>query len=184
MTNSAYKYIAIMASVSLSIYILLRQPRKGKRKESSSGIVSLIGNTPLIRINSLSEATGCEILAKVEFINVGGSPKDRVALGMVMDAEADKLITPNTGCTLFEGTVGSTGISLATIAKAKGYNCHIVMPDDVASEKYELLIKLGATVERVRPCSIVDSRHFVNIARRRAEEMNILAEKDPACGRG
>ena len=138
----------------------------------SCGVPGLIGNTPLVRIDSLSNATGCEILAKAEFLNVGGSPKDRVALEMIRQAEVDGLLIPHVGCTIFEGTVGSTGISLATIARAKGYKCHIVMPDDIAIEKSELLIQLGATVEKVRQCSIVDKNHFVNIARFRATEMN------------
>lgn len=152
--------------------------------EIKDGIGDLIGNTPIIRIKSLSNETGCDILAKVEFMNIGGSPKDRVALKIVEDAEKELLITPHSGCTLFEGTVGSTGISLATIAKSKGYNCHIVMPDDVAIEKYELLIKLGATVERVRPCSIVDPNHFVNIAKTRAHQMNLEADKNNSNARG
>jgi cysteine synthase A len=154
------------------------------RPQVKKSVTELIGNTPMIRISSLSEATGCEILAKVEFLNVGGSTKDRVALAIIEDAEKRGLISPNTGCTIFEGTVGSTGISLATIARAKGYKCHIVMPDDVAVEKSEILLKLGATVERVKPVSIVDSNHFVNLARKRAEDMNRLADESDSCERG
>ena len=93
-----------------------------------NGIEGLIGNTKIFRIKSLSDTTGCDILAKAEFLNVGGSTKDRVALSVLNEAEEKGLITPNTGCTIFEGTVGSTGISLAVIARAKGYKCHIVMP--------------------------------------------------------
>ncbi|KAJ3309717.1 Cysteine synthase 2 [Boothiomyces sp. JEL0838] len=157
---------ATIAGLALSIYYLTR------RKDVPKGIEQLIGNTPLIKINSLSRATGCTILAKAEFMNVGGSSKDRVALAVIEDAERKGLIKPNTGSTIFEGTVGSTGISLAIISRAKGYKCHIVMPDDVAQEKSNLLLMLGATVEKVKPCSIVDPNHFVNLARKRAEEMN------------
>ncbi|KAI9895081.1 MAG: hypothetical protein M1814_000306 [Vezdaea aestivalis] len=153
-----------------------------------NGIEGTIGHTPLIKIKSLSEATGCEILAKAEFLNgAGGSPKDRVALAIInsvrygtstlsvlypsllVQAEVAGLITPNSGDTIYEGTVGSTGISLATICRARGYHAHICMPDDQAHEKSSLLLKLGATVERVRPASIVDKDHFVNRAKQLAQ---------------
>ncbi|KAI8820117.1 tryptophan synthase beta subunit-like PLP-dependent enzyme [Fimicolochytrium jonesii] len=148
------------------------------------GVASLIGNTPLFRIQSLSDATGCEIMAKAEFLNVGGSTKDRVALSIITEAEKRGLIVPHRGDTIFEGTVGSTGISLAVIAKAKGYNCHIVMPDDIAKEKYELLEKLGAVVEKVRQVPIVHKDHFVNVAKRRAAEMNARADEMDTQRRG
>lgn len=123
------------------------------------GVEGMIGNTPLIRIKSLSDMTGCDVLAKAEFLNPGGSPKDRVALQIIQDAEERGELVPNTGSWIFEGTVGSTGISLATLACAKGYRCCIVVPDDVAEEKATLLRRLGAVVECVRPRSIVDPRH-------------------------
>ncbi|CEI87282.1 hypothetical protein G6F70_002862 [Rhizopus microsporus] len=134
------------------------------------GVDGLIGNTPLMKIRSLSEATGCTILGKAEFLNPGGSSKDRVALNMIKIAEEQNILVPHTGSTIFEGTVGSTGISIAMIARAKGYRAWIVMPDDQAKEKYQLLEKLGATVEKVRPASIIDKRQFVNLARDRALE--------------
>ncbi|KAI9806649.1 MAG: hypothetical protein M1825_006106 [Sarcosagium campestre] len=135
------------------------------------GIESCIGNTPLFKIKSLSEATGCEILAKAEFLNgAGGSPKDRVALNMIHTAEENGLLTPNAGDVIYEGSVGSTGISLATLCRAKGYLAHICMPNDQATEKSDLLQKLGAEVERVRPASIVDQDQFVNRARALATE--------------
>jgi cysteine synthase len=115
---------------------------------------------------------------KAEFLNPAGSPKDRVALQserrlssrkandlilspltVLEDAEEEGLLHPHTGSCIFEGTVGSTGISLATLARAKGYKCHIIIPDDVASEKVELLRKLGANVESVRPRGIADPKH-------------------------
>ncbi|KAF9651448.1 PALP-domain-containing protein [Thelephora ganbajun] len=126
------------------------------------GVTGLIGNTPLIRIASLSNALGVNILGKAEFLNPGGSVKDRVALRIVEDAEQQGLIHPHTRSRIFEGTVGSTGISIATIAKARS----IIMPDDIALEKVNALRCLGATVERVRPVSIVDTKH--NIARQHA----------------
>ncbi|TFK54550.1 PALP-domain-containing protein [Heliocybe sulcata] len=132
------------------------------------GVVGLIGNTPLVRIPSLSNALGVEVLGKAEFLNPGGSVKDRVALRMIQDAEQAGYLHPYTGSRIFEGTVGSTGISIATIAKAKGYSATIIMPDDVAREKVQALKCLGAEVEQVRPASIVDKKQYVNLARQRA----------------
>lgn len=141
------------------------------------GIESCIGNTPLFKIKSLSEATGCDIYAKAEFLNgAGGSPKDRVALNMIRMAEEQGLLTPGQGDTIYEGTVGSTGISLATLARAKGYKAHICMPNDQAEEKSDLLHHLGATVERVSPAPITSVDHFVNLARRRAKEQSASLE--------
>ncbi|WWD16644.1 hypothetical protein CI109_101074 [Kwoniella shandongensis] len=144
------------------------RPIELRSDEIVPGVIGLIGNTPLIRINSLSDALGVEILGKAEYLNPGGSVKDRVALQIIEDAEAQGLLHPNTGSVLFEGTVGSTGISLATVGRAKGYECCIIMPDDVAIEKVQVLEKLGAKVERVRPASIVDEKQ--NLARKRALE--------------
>lgn len=94
--------------------------------EIREGVQGTIGNTPLIKIKSLSDATGCEILAKAEFLNgAGNSPKDRVALGIIDMAEEEGLLTPNTGDVIYEGTVGSTGISLAAICRARGYKAHM-----------------------------------------------------------
>ena len=156
--------------------------------ESSSGTIvqgieGCIGNTPLIKIKSLSEATGCTILAKAEFLNGAGmSPKDRVALNMIETAEEQGLLVPGRGDTIYEGTVGSTGISLATLARAKGYNAHICMPNDQSTEKSDLLHHLGATVERVPPAPIVSPDHFVNLARRRAAEHTASAETGASRG--
>ena len=146
------------------------------------GIESLIGNTPLFVVKSLSAATGCTILAKAEFINgAGGSPKDRVALSIIQTAEEEGLLTPYSGDTIYEGTVGSTGISLATLCRARGYLAHICMPSDQSTEKSDLLLKLGAIVERVKPAPIVDQNHFVNRARQLAEDHTANPEKK---GRG
>ncbi|KAJ3824122.1 tryptophan synthase beta subunit-like PLP-dependent enzyme [Lentinula raphanica] len=162
------------------------RPIELRSDEILKGVTGLIGNTPLIRINSLSDALGVEILGKAEFLNPGGSVKDRVALRMIDDAEMAGLLHPHTGSRIFEGTVGSTGISIATIARARGYDTSmhcsnfilltinqlvdqaIIMPDDVAEEKVKALHALGADVERVRPASIVDKKQYVNVARQRA----------------
>ncbi|PLB34394.1 putative cysteine synthase [Aspergillus candidus] len=130
------------------------------------GVEGCIGNTPLFRIKSLSDVTGCEILGKAEFLNgAGQSSKDRVALSMIEIAEELGILTPHSGDTIYEGTSGSTGISLATLARAKGYLAHICMPSDQAIEKSDLLLKLGAIVDRVPPAPIVEKDNFVNRAR-------------------
>ncbi|ORY40491.1 tryptophan synthase beta subunit-like PLP-dependent enzyme, partial [Rhizoclosmatium globosum] len=108
----------------------------------------------------------------MELLSPGGSSKDRLARAVISDAESKGLIAPHQDHVIVEGTVGSTGISLATICNAKGYKCLIIMPDDQAKEKYDLLIQLGAGIEKVRPCSIADANHFVRIAERRAAEIN------------
>uniref|UniRef100_A0A5B7C4Y6 cysteine synthase n=1 Tax=Davidia involucrata TaxID=16924 RepID=A0A5B7C4Y6_DAVIN len=144
------------------------------RKKPRNGLIDAIGNTPLIRINSLSEATGCEILGKAEFLNPGGSVKDRVAVKIIEEAlESGELAR---GGVVTEGSAGSTAISLATVAPAYGCICHVVIPDDAAIEKSQILEALGASVERVRPVSITHRDHYVNIARRRALEANVASE--------
>ncbi|ODH52089.1 hypothetical protein GX48_01642 [Paracoccidioides brasiliensis] len=144
------------------------------------GIEGCIGNTPLFRIKSLSDATGCEILAKAEFLNgAGSSPKDRVALNIIKTAEEEGLLHPYSGDAIYEGTVGSTGISLATLARARGYLAHICMPSDQATEKSNLLLKLGAVVDRVPPAPIVEKGHFVNRARALAKSHSPSPESSP-----
>ncbi|KAI2709271.1 hypothetical protein CBS147332_6330 [Penicillium roqueforti] len=147
----------------------LTSPKNGTRAGPPSiveGIEGCIGNTPLFRIKSLSDETGCEILGKAEFLNgAGQSSKDRVALSMIEIAEEQGLLTPHSGDTIYEGTSGSTGISLATLARAKGYLAHICLPSDQAIEKSDLLLKLGAIVDRVPPAPIVEKDNFVNRAR-------------------
>ncbi|KAF9462450.1 PALP-domain-containing protein [Collybia nuda] len=180
-----------LTSTSFTLYIQSRRRRQRRfaakfeqrpielrSDEIVSGVTGLIGNTPLVRINSLSDALGVEILGKAEFLNPGGSVKDRVALRMIDDAERLGLLRPYTGSRIFEGTVGSTGISIATIARARGYDCTIIMPDDVAEEKVKALKALGADVERVRPASIVDKKQYVNLARQRAAKFGRLDSTD------
>ncbi|SCU86136.1 LAMI_0D00584g1_1 [Lachancea mirantina] len=136
-----------------------------------NGIDGLIGNTPMMRIKSLSEATGCEIYAKMELCNPAGSAKDRVAYGIVRAAEKIGLLRPGHPDVVFEGTSGSTGISIATICNALGYRAHISLPDDTSAEKIALLESLGAEVNKVRPAGIVDPDQYVNAARRACEKL-------------
>ncbi|KAK6785670.1 hypothetical protein RDI58_019125 [Solanum bulbocastanum] len=169
--------VATLLSVGIVSYFLCKttqhkSPRKKKLQRRRTGLVAAIGNTPLIRINSLSDATGCEILGKAEFLNPGGSVKDRVAVKIIEEALESGALAE--GGVVTEGSAGSTAISLATVAPAYGCRCHVVIPDDAALEKAQILEALGATVERVRPVSITHRDHFVNIARRRALEASEL----------
>ncbi len=134
------------------------------------GFVDTIGNTPLIRLNSVSEATGCEILGKAEFLNPGGSVKDRAALYIIEDAEKKGLLKP--GGTVVEGTAGNTGIGLAHICNAKGYRCLIVIPETQSQEKIDLLRTLGAEVRTVPAVPYRDPNNYVKLSGRLAEELD------------
>ncbi len=134
-----------------------------------TGFVSqTIGQTPLIKIKSLSEYTGCEIFGKAEFLNPGGSVKDRAALGIIEAAERDGRLKP--GYTIVEGTAGNTGIGIATIAAQKGYSCLIVMPNNQSQEKYDMLTALGVELITVAPCPFANENHFYHTAQRLASE--------------
>jgi cysteine synthase len=133
----------------------------------TSGFPGSVGNTPLIRIPSLSEATGCHILGKAEFMNPGGSIKDRAAKQIVEEAEASGQL--KAGGTIVEGTAGNTGIGLALMANAKGYRCSIVMPNNQSSEKIDYLRALGAEVELVPPAPFKEPTNYYHIARVKAE---------------
>jgi cysteine synthase len=130
--------------------------------------LSLIGNTPLVRLAGPSNDTGCEILAKCEYANPGASVKDRAALFIVEDAEERGQIKP--GGTIVEGTAGNTGIGLALVANAKGYKTIIVMPDSQSKEKMDTLRALGAELVLVPPAPFANPGHFVHTSRRIAEE--------------
>jgi len=133
------------------------------------GFANSVGNTPLIEIESLSAATGCTILGKAEFLNPGGSVKDRAALFMVLEAEKAGLL--NAGGTIVEGTAGNTGIGLSLVANARGYRSVIVMPSNQSQEKIDLLRTLGAEVELATPAPFTSSDNYYHVARRRAEEI-------------
>lgn len=130
--------------------------------------LALIGNTPLVRLDGPSEATGCEILGKCEFTNPGASVKDRAALYIVEDAEASGTLKP--GGTIVEGTAGNTGIGLALVANAKGYKTIIVMPETQSREKMDTLRALGAELVLVPAAPFSNPGHFVHTSRRIAEE--------------
>ncbi|KAJ3245829.1 hypothetical protein HDU78_008561 [Chytriomyces hyalinus] len=170
--------LASVAGVGVWMQLRSRGTSRGQRQATQLKSIADAAETPLVVIPSLSRITGCTIVGKMEMLSVGGSSKDRLARAVIEQAERDHLITPHQGHIIVEGTVGSTGISLATIANAKGYKALIIMPDDQAQEKYELLTQLGATIEKVRPVSIADPNHFVRVAERRAKEINKSGERN------
>src|ERR1700690_2457654 len=135
----------------------------------SDGFTDAIGNTPLIRLRRLSEETGCEILGKAEFMNPGGSVKDRAAKWIVLDAERRGSLKP--GGTVVEGTAGNTGIGLAHVGKAGGYKCVIVMPDNQAAEKYQIIEILGAELRKVPAVPYSSPNQYQKVAGRLAQEL-------------
>ncbi len=134
-----------------------------------SGFIDTVGNTPLIRLANLSAETGCEILGKAEFLNPGGSVKDRAALWMIRAAERDGSLKP--GGTVVEGTAGNTGIGIAHICNARGYSCVIYMPDNQSQEKVDLLRTLGAQVRLVKAVPYKDDMNYQKQAGRFAAEL-------------
>jgi cysteine synthase A len=140
------------------------------RMELRRDFAATVGNTPLIRLRSASALTGCEILGKAEFLNPGGSIKDRTALGLLDDAERRGLIRP--GGTIVEGTAGNTGIGLALLGASRGYATVIVMPETQSREKIDALRVTGAQVRLVPAAAYKDPKHYVHVARALAEELN------------
>src|ERR1700747_3242595 len=132
------------------------------------GFAGTVGNTPLIRLESASRETGCEILGKAEFLNPGGSVKDRAALWIIRDAERRGTLKP--GGTVVEGTAGNTGIGLAHICNARGYRCLIVIPETQSQEKMDLLRALGAEVRPVPAVPYANENNYVKLAGRIAAE--------------
>ena len=130
------------------------------------GFTGAIGNTPLIRLRTFSEETGCEILGKAEFMNPGGSVKDRAAKWIVLDAERRGVLRP--GGTVVEGTAGNTGIGLAHVCNARGYRCVIVMPDNQAPEKYQIIESLGAELRRVPAVPYSNPNQYQKVSQRLA----------------
>ena len=136
----------------------------------ASDVLSLIGSTPMIRLHAASEATGCEILGKAEFLNPGQSVKDRTARGMILDARATGALRP--GGTIVEGTAGNTGIGLALVGAALGHPVIIVMPRSQTEEKKQAVRLHGARLIEVDPAPFSSPNHFVHFSRRLAAELN------------
>ncbi len=139
-----------------------------------NGFVDAIGNTPLIRLRKASEMTGCEIFGKAEFMNPGGSVKDRPALFMVLDAEKKGLLKK--GGTIVEGTAGNTGIGIALVANARGYRSVIVIPETQSQEKKDYLRLIGAELREVPAVPYANPNNYVKVSGRLAEE---IAKSDP-----
>ena len=135
----------------------------------AEGLVGAIGGTPLIRLRRASEATGCTILGKAEFMNPGGSVKDRAALAIITDAETRGQLRP--GGTVVEGTAGNTGIGLTLVGNARGYRSVIVMPETQSREKIEFLRMIGADLRLVPAAPFKDPGNYVHVSRRLAEEL-------------
>jgi cysteine synthase A len=138
------------------------------------GFVDAIGRTPLIRLRQASELTGCDILAKAEFLNPGGSVKDRAALFIIQDAEAKGQLEP--GGVVVEGTAGNTGIGLALVGNARGYRSVIVIPETQSDEKKQMLRLCGAELVEVPAVPYADPNNYVKVSERLAKELN---EKEP-----
>lgn len=134
------------------------------------GFTGAIGHTPLIKLNTLTELSGCNILGKAEFLNPGGSVKDRAALSLIQQAEQSGQLKP--GGTVVEGTAGNTGIGLAHICNARGYKCLIVIPETQSQEKMDNLKLLGAEVRAVPAVPYKDDNNYVKLAGRIATEMD------------
>ena len=133
------------------------------------GFVGTIGNTPLIELAAASEATGCRILGKAEFLNPGGSVKDRAALAIILDAEAKGLLRP--GGIIVEGTAGNTGIGLALVANARGYRTVIVIPETQSQEKKDMIRLCGADLRQVAAVPYKDPNNYVHVSERMAKEL-------------
>ena len=134
----------------------------------ANGLLGSIGNTPLIRLRRASEATGCEILGKAEFMNPGGSVKDRAGLAIIEAAIADGSLKP--GGTIVEGTAGNTGIGITLVANALGFRAVIVMPDTQSQEKIDFLRMIGADLRLIPAKPYKDPGNYVHVSRRMAEE--------------
>ena len=132
-------------------------------------VISAIGNTPLIRLNRVSDATGCEIWGKAEFLNPGQSVKDRAALFIIRDAEKRGLLRP--GGTIVEGTAGNTGIGLSMVANALGYKSVIVIPETQSQEKKDALTLLGAELIQVPAKPYKNPNNYVKLSGRLAEKL-------------
>ncbi|MCW3475156.1 cysteine synthase A [Limobrevibacterium gyesilva] len=136
---------------------------------ATADLAEAIGNTPLIHLRRASEATGCNILGKAEFMNPGGSVKDRAALAIIQDAEQNGLLAP--GGTIVEGTAGNTGIGLTLVGNSRGYRCVIVMPETQSQEKIDFLRMIGADLRLVPAKPFRDPGNYVHVSRRLAAEM-------------
>ena len=143
--------------------------------QTACDVTQLIGNTPLLHLKQVSEQTGCTILGKAEFLNPGGSVKDRTALGIIRAAEAAGELQP--GGRIVEGTAGNTGIGLTLLANALGYRSTVVMPITQSKEKIDSLELLGADLHLVGATSYSDPKHYIHTAQRLADKFAAKEER-------
>ena len=139
---------------------------------TAADLAAAIGNTPLIRLRRASEATGCTILGKAEFMNPGGSVKDRAGLAIITDAERRGTLKP--GGTVVEGTAGNTGIGLTLVGNSRGYRSVIVMPETQSREKIDFLRMIGADLRLVPAKPYRDPGNYVHVSQRMAEEIGAV----------
>src|SRR5579872_4546475 len=137
---------------------------------TAASVLELIGNTPLIRLRAASDATGCEILGKAEFLNPGQSVKGRAGLWIVRDAEKRGVLKP--GGRIVEGTAGNTGIGLALVGRALGYNTTIVIPNTQSQEKKDAIRLMGAQLVEVDAVPYANPMNYQKFSGRLAEELN------------
>src|SRR5512144_989921 len=142
--------------------------------EIRSDFIDAVGNTPLIKLRKASELTGCTILGKAEFLNPGGSVKDRAAKYIILDAEEEKRLEP--GGVVVEGTAGNTGIGLALVGNSRGYRTVIFIPDTQSQEKKDMLRLCGAELREVPAVPYKNPDNYVHVAERLARE---LAAREP-----
>ena len=142
--------------------------------DTRDGLIETIGNTPLIKLKKASELTGCTILGKAEFLNPGGSVKDRAAKYIILDAEERGELQP--GGLIVEGTAGNTGIGLALVGNARGYRTLIVIPETQSQEKKDMLLLCGAELKQVPAVPFKDPNNYVHVSERLAKEM---ADSEP-----
>lgn len=173
LVNDVGRVCIVLGAVYVSTRLIARllRSRRGGVQAPTSGYFELVGNTPLVRLAHLSDLLQCEVYGKAEFVNPGGSVKDRVAKAVVEDIlernrkpQNERSIT-----TIYEGTSGSTGISLCMAAASVGLKSVIYMPDDQAIEKRNIISALGGEVRLVRPMSIVDAGHMCKAAKTAAD---------------
>lgn len=135
-----------------------------RAKLKGTGLLQVIGNTPLMKVQTLSQMTGCEIFMKCENLNPGGTIKDRPALHMVVEAISRGTLKP--GMTIVEGTAGNTGIGLAMVGQALGYKVIVVMPKGMAPEKHKILKLYGAEIVETDAVAYTDDRHFFKVGKK------------------
>lgn len=164
---------------SLNKQASVQDPHQHATNQSRSNLIhdsilECIGQTPMVRLNNLAKKYNieCELVAKCEFFNPGGSVKDRIALRMIEDAEREGKIKPNAGYTLIEPTSGNTGIGLAMAAAVRGYRCIIVMPEKMSNEKVFILKALGAEIVRTpTEAAYTDDNSHINKAIQLSKEI-------------